>query len=75
VYVLPKDYGFGFRNAEDTIWGIFRADDLSAKVWGDVNLLESRYGSGFNIIYDDGLDYVKINQTYKHVYFWNQTLT
>jgi hypothetical protein len=75
VYVLPKDYGFGFRRADDTIWGVFPADELSAKIWADVNLLESRYGSRFNIIYDDGLDYAKINQTYKEVFFWNQTIT
>lgn len=75
VYVLPKDYGFGFRRADDTIWGVFPADELSTKIWADVNLLESRYGSRFNIIYDDGLDYAKINQTYKEVFFWNQTIT
>jgi len=73
--VLPKDYGFGFRSAEDTVWGLFKSGELSAKIWGDVNLLEARYGSKFNIIYDDGLDYTKINQTYDQVYFWNQTIT
>ena len=75
VYVLPKDYGFGFRKEDDTIWGLFKADALSQKVWEDVNLLEQKYGSRFNIIYDDGLDFAKINQTYDHVYFWNQTIT
>ena len=75
VYVLPKDYGFGFRSAEDTVWGLFKSGELSAKIWGDVNLLEARYGSKFNIIYDDGLDYTKINQVYDQVYFWNQTIT
>jgi hypothetical protein len=75
VYVLPKDYGFGFRKADDTIWGLFKADNLSQKIWNDVNLLEQKYGSRFNIIYDDGLDYAKINHAYSHVYYWNQTLT
>jgi hypothetical protein len=75
VYVLPKDYGFGFRCSDDTIWGLFKADELSVKIWGDVNLLESRYGARFNVIYDDGLDYTKINQAYSQVFFWNQTLT
>jgi hypothetical protein len=75
VYVLPKDYGFGFRNAEDTIWGLFRADELASKIWGDVNLLENRYGSRFNVVYDDGLDYAKLRQTYSDVFFWNQTIT
>lgn len=75
VYVLPKDYGFGFRDAEDTIWGVFKADELSSKVWGDVNLLESRYGSKFNIIVDDGLNPSKISERYSHVFYWNQTIT
>ncbi len=75
VYVLPKDYGFGFRKADDTIWGLFKADELSQKIWNDVNMLEQKYGSRFNIVYDDGLDLAKINQTYSHVYFWNQTIT
>jgi hypothetical protein len=75
VYVLPRDYGFGFRSAEDTIWGVFRADKLSAKIWADVNLLEAQYGSRFNIIYDDGIDVSKINQSYRYVYFWNQTIS
>ncbi len=75
VYVLPRDYGFGFRSAEDTIWGVFRADELSAKIWADVNLLEAQYGSRFNIIYDDGIDGSKINQSYRYVYFWNQTIS
>jgi len=32
AYVLPKDYGFGFRNPEDKVWGLWEADDLSQKV-------------------------------------------
>jgi hypothetical protein len=75
AYVVPKDYGFGFRNPKDTIWGIFSADELSEKIWNDVTLLETYYGSRFNVIYDDGLDYAKINQTYDQVYFWNQTIS
>jgi hypothetical protein len=75
VYVMPKDYGFGFRKADDTIWGVFKADELSTKIWNDVNFLEEKYGSKFNVIIDDGVDYGKISQAYSHVYFWNQTIT
>jgi hypothetical protein len=75
VYVLPKDYGFGFRKADDTIWGVFKADEFSTKIWNDVNFLEEKYGSKFNVIIDDGVDYGKIGQKYSHVYFWNQTIT
>jgi prepilin-type processing-associated H-X9-DG protein len=35
--------------------GVFPADVVYTKIWGDVNLLEP-HGSRFNIIYVDGLD-------------------
>src|SRR4030067_304543 len=53
AYVLPKDYGFGLRKVDDTIWGLFPADELSAKTWNDVNQLVSQYGAGFDILFDD----------------------
>jgi hypothetical protein len=72
AYVLPKDYGFGLRSAEDNVWGLFNADELSAKVWNDVNRLISQYGSRLDILYDDvGFDAVK--SRYERVIFWNQT--
>ena len=32
AYVLPRDYGFGFRNPNDTIWGLWKAE--SSKKYG-----------------------------------------
>lgn len=75
AYVLPKDYGFGFRGAQDTIWGLFNADSLSAKIWDDTGKLESLHGSHFNIIYDDNLNYTTIHEMYGKIIFWNQTVT
>jgi hypothetical protein len=74
AYVLPKDYGFGLRSAEDTIWGLFPADELSAKVWNDVNKLISQYGSGFDILYDD-VEFPAVRNLYSRVIFWNETVT
>ena len=74
AYVLPKDYGFGLRKVDDTIWGLFPADELSAKTWNDVNQLVSQYGAGFDILFDDeALDGV-LNR-YDRVIFWNETIT
>ncbi len=39
AYVLPKDYGFGLRRPDESIWGLFPADALSPKVWNDTNTL------------------------------------
>jgi hypothetical protein len=75
AYVVPKDYGFGFRGEQDTIWGLFNADSLSPKIWDDTLKLESLYGSRFNIIYDDNLNYVTINKMFGKIIFWNQTVT
>ena len=33
AYLVSADYGFGFRNPNDTIWGLFPADALSAKIF------------------------------------------
>lgn len=38
AYVIPKDYGFGFREATDSIWGLFPPDNLSAKIWNDTTM-------------------------------------
>ena len=74
AYVVPADYGFGFRSATDTIWGLFSADSLSAKIFGDVELLTGRYGAKFDILYD-GADAESKFGDYSEVFFWNQTIS
>ena len=71
AYVVPVDYGFGFRSATDTIWGLFPADDLSAKIYEDIETLTAQYGAKLDILYDE--DEVILNN-YSNVYFWNQTI-
>src|SRR4030067_268339 len=51
AYVLPQDYAFGLRRADDKIWGLFEPDTLSGKVWGDVNKLVDLYGFGWDGVY------------------------
>ena len=74
AYILPNDYGFGFRNAQDNIWGLFNADQLSAKVWNDTNRLICQYGSRLDILYDD-VEFDASKSRYERVVFWNQTVT
>jgi hypothetical protein len=74
AYVLPGDYGSGLRSASDNIWGLFPADDLSAKAWNDINTLTSRFGAGFDIVFDDGT-LGNVTARYSNVFFWNQTIT
>ncbi len=76
AYVLPENYGFGFRSAEDNIWGLWSAntDDRSAKIWSDVNQLIDEYGSSFDIVYSDPEFNADLYRYYKRVIFWNETL-
>jgi hypothetical protein len=74
AYVLPADYGFGFRSANDTIWGQFPADDLSAKIYSDILTLTAKYGAGLNILYDGAETAAKLGG-YSAVYYYNQTVT
>ena len=73
AYVLPKDYGFGFRNPNDTIWGLWKADESSKKIWDDVNNLLDRYGSRLDIVYSDPEFNNAIKNRYNELIFWNET--
>ena len=75
AYVLPRDYGFGFRYPEDKIWGLWEADDLSQKVWNDVNTLLDRYGSRLDIVYDEPEVIDSLKNRYDRLFFWNETIT
>jgi hypothetical protein len=55
AYVLPKDYGYGFRGPDDKIWGFWEADSLASKVCIDLSNLFTQYDKRLDIIYDDGL--------------------
>ncbi|MCW4034523.1 MAG: hypothetical protein NWF03_04085 [Candidatus Bathyarchaeota archaeon] len=72
-YVLPKDYGWGFRGDEDKVWG-FWLDELSTKIGTDVNYLLHTYHIGLDIIYDDPKYYDNFSQ-YDKLIFWNGTVT
>ena len=74
AYVLPQDYGFGLRRADDRIWGLFEPDELSGKVWSDVNKLVELYGFGVDIVYDEP-GVVEADRTrYEWLFFWNETI-
>jgi hypothetical protein len=74
AYVLPQDYAFGLRRADDGIWGLFGRDELSGKVWSDVNKLVDLYGFGLDIVYDEP-GVVDVARTrYERLVFWNETI-
>ena len=73
AYVLPKDYGWGFRGSEDKVWG-FWGDELSIKMGKNIDYLLHTHQLSLDIIYDDQ-DYYDNMQIYCKLYFWNGTET
>jgi hypothetical protein len=73
AFVLPADYGYGFRGPNDTIWGLWSADNLSANIWNSVNSLVEQYKINIDVIYDDDLQFSISN--YSKLIFWNETAT
>ena len=74
AYILPENYAFGLRRPDDKIWGLFEPDDLSEKVWSDVNKLIDQYGFCFDIIYDEPGVATVARSRYEQLFFWNQTI-
>jgi hypothetical protein len=74
AFVLPKDYGWGMRHPDDSIWGLQRlrsADSLSPVIWEKMNKLIERHGLRLDILYDDprfSFD------GYSKVYYWDSSI-
>lgn len=71
AYILPKDYGYGFRGPNDKIWGLWEADDFSLEISTNLGSLLEQYGIKLDIIYDDGIEFDKL---YGKYIFWNGTI-
>lgn len=76
AYVLPENFGFGFRSVDDNIWGLWSADtdDRGEKIWGDVNQLLEEYGFRLDIVYSDPEFNDSLQQHYDELFFWNETI-
>jgi len=75
AYVLPKDYGYGFRSPNDNIWGLFPSDSLTEKISLDIHTLLVKYYGNLNIVYDEPDIIGPTLNNYAKVYYWNQTVT
>ena len=71
AYVLPEDYGYGFRGPNDKIWGLWDADSLSYDLSVNLGGLLEEYGSRLDIIYDD--PQFSFKEKYSRIHFWNGT--
>lgn len=72
AYVLPEDFGWGFRGAIDKIWGLW-IDNSSIQMGKDVDYLLHTHHLSLDIIYDDP-EYYSNLCIYSKLYFWNGTV-
>lgn len=70
AFVLPKDYGYGFRGPNDRIWGLWEADAFSLEICTSLDYWMDQYPNSLDIIYDDGL---ALDATYSKYIFWNNS--
>jgi hypothetical protein len=72
AYVLPPNFGYGFRNPDEYIWALMKNSTLSNQIWNDINTYTQQYGQKFDIIYADTPNFD--NCTYSKLIYWNGTV-
>lgn len=71
-YVVPKDFGFGFRGYNDTVWGLWDSDEFAAKIMRDSLKLVAEHQFKLDIIYDENEISDVIKGHYEKLIFWNE---
>jgi hypothetical protein len=71
VLVLPRNYGWGMRRPDDTIWGLWGPDEKSPQVWAQLHSTLSEHGLRLDIVYDNPA--YPVAGKYRQIYYWNQT--
>jgi hypothetical protein len=75
AYVVPDNYGFGFRRPDDKIWGVWDADEKSPSIWNEANSHVQTYGKDFDIIYGSPWTQVFGRFHYDTLIRWNNTVS
>jgi hypothetical protein len=73
VLVLPKNYGYGMRIPDDTIWGIWPADKASQGIWDQIQEKIDQHGLKLDIVFNDP-DY-PVTGKYEHTYYGYQRIS
>jgi hypothetical protein len=71
AYVLPENYGWGLRNPNDRMWGVWEADEISQKIWFDLKGFIEKYGYNFDILVDSTYTNFFANQHYDTFHRWD----
>ena len=80
VYVLPENYGAGFRSPDDTIWGLWRADfnvaegsqNFTYNIGMSIVTLLHIFGPKLDIVYPIA-DQTVESIGYENVFYWNDS--
>jgi hypothetical protein len=72
ILVLPKNYGWGMRWKDESIWGIFKANEKTGQLWDLVRTALQNHGLQLDIVYED-TDFPFTAMEYQHIYYWNQS--
>ncbi|HMK95225.1 MAG TPA: NosD domain-containing protein [Candidatus Limnocylindrales bacterium] len=70
--VLPQDYGFGFRNPDDSVWQYHNATAWTQKLYSDITSLLNESGSKLDIVYGDPQFQSAIQSSYGKILYWPQ---
>ncbi len=73
AYVIPDNYGFGFRGTTEKIWGLWEPDELTPLIWDEANALVEKYGPNFDIIVGSPFTQVFGRFHYDKLIRWNST--
>jgi hypothetical protein len=68
AFVLPTDYGYGFRGPEDKIWGLWENTTLSLEMGYHLGYFLEEHGMNLDIIYGNE---ITTNEIYSKYVFWN----
>jgi hypothetical protein len=69
VLVLPGNYGWGMRDLNDKIWGLWGPDEKSSQIWEISRTLLGQYGLSLDIIYEDSQ--FPVEGKYSKIFYWN----
>ena len=69
--VLPPNFGSGFSNPQEDIWGLWPPNNNSTLIYNNMQTLLSRYGTRLDVVYDD--PHYPLEGNFTQVYWWNQT--
>ncbi|HJW65245.1 MAG TPA: hypothetical protein VJ507_00540 [Candidatus Bathyarchaeia archaeon] len=70
--ILPRNYGWGMRSPNDSIWGLWGPDEKSGHVWNATRGLLASNALNFDIIYEDTR--FSVEDKYSTLYYWNSTV-